>query len=186
MLLVLSCDMHMHIMYMYMCRCTHVHVHNSTCTGKSACAQGNYLRIWSLDRKMSSRISEKKCPTCSFNASTVKLVLSHLRSVHSSDPRFHVMCGIDGCARTYRKYSGLHSHLYRCHWSSSRRISQNLGDTSNTATGVDCMEINQPCNCEQPTMDIIPGMYLAIFFNNNDTCTRLHAHLLIGQQVLCL
>ena len=134
------------------------HAHNSTCTGKDACAEGNYLRIWSLNRKMSSKISEKKCPMCSFSAPTVKLVLSHLRSVHSSDPRFHVMCGIDGCARTYRKYSGLHSHLYRCHWSSSKRISQNLSDTSNTATGVDCMEINQPCNCEQLTMDIIPGM----------------------------
>ena len=107
-LLVLSCDVRIMYVYMYMCRCTHMHVHNSTCTGKSACAQGNYLRIWLLDRKMSSKNQRKKCPMCSFNTSTVKLVLSHLRSVHSSDPRFHVMCGIDGCARIYRKYSGLH------------------------------------------------------------------------------
>ena len=29
---------------------------------------------------------------CSFKAPTVRLVLSHLRSVHSNDPRFNVMC----------------------------------------------------------------------------------------------
>jgi hypothetical protein len=129
--------------------CTHVHI--STCT-ISAHAHKGIRPV--LEQKMSSKISDKKCPMCSFNASTVKLVLSHLRSVHSSDPRFHVMCGIDGCASTYRKYSGLHSHLYRCHWSSSRRISQSLSDPSNTAAGADCMEIDQ--SCEQLTMD---GMY---------------------------
>ena len=36
---------------------------------------------------------------CSFEAPTVRLVLSHLRSVHSNDPQFNVMCGISGCAR---------------------------------------------------------------------------------------
>ena len=104
-------------------------------------------------RKMMSKISAKKCPMCSFEAPTVKLVLSHLRSVHSNDPRFHVMCGIDGCARTYRRYSGLHSHLYRCHWSTSRGSSQSF-DSSNTATGADCMELNPQSSDNDPlTMD---------------------------------
>ena len=88
-----------------------------------------------------SKISEKKCPMCSFEAPTVRLVLAHLRSVHSNDPRFNVMCGIDGCARTYRKYSGLHSHLYRSHWSTSRDNSQSLA-SSGVSTEADCMELN--------------------------------------------
>ena len=96
---------------------------------------------------------------CSFEAPTVKLVLSHLRSVHSNDPRFHVMCGINGCARTYRKYSGLPSHLYRCHWS-TRGNSLSL-DSSNTATGIDYMELTpQPSDNDLLTMDFaVPGKY---------------------------
>lgn len=106
--------------------------------------------------KMSSKLSDKKCPMCSFEAPTVKLVLNHLRNVHSNDPRFHVMCGIDGCARTYRKFSGLHSHLYRCHWTSSTRgTSQGLESTS-AVTGADCMEISQPSDPGM-TMDVVPG-----------------------------
>lgn len=105
-----------------------------------------------------SKISEEKCPTCSFEAPTVKLVLSHLRSVHSSDLRFHIMCGIDGCARTYRKYSGLHSHLYRCHWSSTRGVFQSLDNpTEPVATVGDSMETTDEQTTDPLTMDVVPG-----------------------------
>lgn len=90
---------------------------------------------------MASKISGKKCSMCSFEAPTVKLVLSHLRSVHSSDPRFNVMCGIGGCARTYRTFSGLHSHIYRSHWSSARGITSSVGTPSNDEDETECMEV---------------------------------------------
>ena len=55
---------------------------------------------------------------CTFEAPSVKIVLSHLRSVHSNDPKFNVMCGLDGCSSTFRTFSGLYSHIYRRHPSS--------------------------------------------------------------------
>lgn len=67
---------------------------------------------------MASRFAGKKCPMCSFEAATVRIILSHLRIVHSNDPHFNVTCGVDGCSRTFRTFSALYSHIYRQHKSS--------------------------------------------------------------------
>ena len=41
--------------------------------------------------------------------------LGHLRHVHSHDPNFFVMCEVDGCPSTFRKFTALYSHVYRKH-----------------------------------------------------------------------
>ena len=56
-----------------------------------------------------------KCPLCAFYAHNIRLVLSHLRLVHSSDPRFSVVCGIGGCSTTSKSFSSLYQHIYRKH-----------------------------------------------------------------------
>ena len=80
-----------------------------------------------------SRFVGKKCPMCSFEAATVRIVLSHLRIVHSSDPRFNVTCGVDGCSRTFRTFPALYSHIYRQHKSSGKimrdRMRERLSNT---------------------------------------------------------
>ena len=60
-------------------------------------------------------LKNKACPMCSFGAPSITTLLSHLRSVHSMDPHFHVMCGIDGCVNTSKTFSALYSHIYRHH-----------------------------------------------------------------------
>ena len=55
------------------------------------------------------------CPLCVFHAPNIRLVLSHLRLVHSSDPRFSVMCGIGGCSTTSKSFSALYQHIYKKH-----------------------------------------------------------------------
>jgi hypothetical protein len=67
---------------------------------------------------MASKFAEKNCPMCTFEARSLKIVLSHLRSVHSNDPRFNVMCGLEGCSSTFTTFSALYSHIYRRHPSS--------------------------------------------------------------------
>ena len=53
---------------------------------------------------------------CVFEAPSVALLLSHLRLLHSNDPRFLVRCGIEpGCSYTARTFSALYSHVYRKH-----------------------------------------------------------------------
>ena len=55
------------------------------------------------------------CPLCSTNLPNVANWLSHIRLVHSSDPNFAITCGIDQCARTFKKFSAFNSHIYRNH-----------------------------------------------------------------------
>ena len=44
-----------------------------------------------------------RCNLCvHFVAFTLALFLSHLVRYHASDPNFHVLCGINGCSKTYR------------------------------------------------------------------------------------
>lgn len=64
---------------------------------------------------MSSTLQQKQCPMCSFVCPSIALLLSHLRLVHSSDPRFLVCCGINSCTVTSKSFSSLYSHVYRHH-----------------------------------------------------------------------
>ena len=56
-----------------------------------------------------------QCPICGSFSISLKLFVSHLRLVHSSDPSFHIMCGIDDCREVFRAFSAFNSHVYRHH-----------------------------------------------------------------------
>ena len=60
-------------------------------------------------------LQQKRCPMCSFECPSIAILLSHLRLVHSSDPRFLVCCGINSCTVTSRSFSSLYTHVYRRH-----------------------------------------------------------------------
>ena len=57
-----------------------------------------------------------RCSMC-LGYLTVSLteLLDHLRRSHSNDPNFHVLCGLDGCARTYKRFVSFRNHLIRVH-----------------------------------------------------------------------
>ena len=48
-------------------------------------------------------------------APTLKGILRHMASVHAHDPRFHVVCGVEGCSRTYCNFYSFKRHMYRKH-----------------------------------------------------------------------
>lgn len=57
-----------------------------------------------------------KCWICaSFAGRNLKAVIRHIGAVHARDPDFHVVCGIQGCVRTYKNYSSFKKHMYRHH-----------------------------------------------------------------------
>ena len=71
------------------------------------------------------------CPICAtFVAPSLPYLLSHLRLVHSHDPRFNVACGLDGCTYSARSFSALYSHIYRKHQTSGAIQPRHLGDSS--------------------------------------------------------
>ena len=56
----------------------------------------------------SGQYARFKCPLCVFQALNIRLV-------HSSDPRFSVVCGIGGCSNTSKSFSALYQHIYKKH-----------------------------------------------------------------------
>ena len=56
-----------------------------------------------------------KCPICMSPSPTFKLYVSHLRLVHSKDPSFKIMCGVDNCREVFGAFSAFNSHVYRHH-----------------------------------------------------------------------
>ena len=60
-------------------------------------------------------MEEKLCPLCGYSCPSVLKTLSHLRVLHSSDPRFCVTCGLGGCASSFKTFTALYSHVYRRH-----------------------------------------------------------------------
>ena len=83
------------------------------------------------DRLSVEFIMAHGCPICAtFVAPNLPYLLSHLRLVHSHDPRFNVTCGLDGCAYTARSFSALYSHIYRKHQASGAIQPRYQGDSS--------------------------------------------------------
>ena len=99
---------------------------------------------------MCSRFAGKKCPMCSFEAATVRIVLSHLRIVHSHDPRFNVTCGVDGCTRTFRSFSALYSHIYRQHKSSGIIQSERIDPRSSSTEPFEALSLHR-AHVDPPT-----------------------------------
>ena len=57
-----------------------------------------------------------RCNIClEFVSDSLQLLITHIGRVHRDEPNFHVVCGIDGCARTFKKFLSLRNHLIRKH-----------------------------------------------------------------------
>ena len=56
------------------------------------------------------------CSMCgAFAADSVNLLLNHIGRCHRNDPNFHCVCGIDGCANTFKKYYTWRKHIKKKH-----------------------------------------------------------------------
>ena len=56
------------------------------------------------------------CNRCDgFSATLLVRLLNHIGRCHSSEPGFHVLCGIEECARTYTNYNAFRNHVNKHH-----------------------------------------------------------------------
>ena len=55
------------------------------------------------------------CSLCRSYFRDVPTWFSHIRLVHGNDPDFSMQCGIDGCSKVFKTFSGLNTHVYRHH-----------------------------------------------------------------------
>lgn len=69
-----------------------------------------------------------RCSLCvEFIAHNLNILLSHIARIHKSDPNFHVLCGIDGCPKTYTNFVSFRNHLIRKH-SITRNLTARNGE----------------------------------------------------------
>lgn len=105
--------------------------------GNQVPGRGKFLLFESYIRhKMAYR-----CNVCvSFIALTLSLFLNHLHRYHLSDPSFHVLCGINGCAKTYKKCISYRNHIIRKHSDvlKAERECANQTIMDDTDYGTDC------------------------------------------------
>ena len=61
-------------------------------------------------------VSSWLCPLCHrFSARALKGVLRHIGAVHANEAGFHVICGLQGCPRSFSNYHTYKKHLYQKH-----------------------------------------------------------------------
>jgi len=55
------------------------------------------------------------CPVCAGSFSTVSVFLSNVRLVHASESGFQMLCGLQGCHRTFKSFYTYRNHVYSFH-----------------------------------------------------------------------
>lgn len=61
-------------------------------------------------------LSTFKCPLCTeFEATEFRLLLPHIRLVHSTRPGFSIQCSIENCSRVFTNMKTYTNHIYGDH-----------------------------------------------------------------------
>ncbi len=55
------------------------------------------------------------CTLCASHFHLVSLLLTHIRLVHADQPSFRIQCNLQGCKRTFKKFTVYRNHIYHFH-----------------------------------------------------------------------
>ena len=88
---------------------------------------------------MSASQTVFKCPLCAhFQATEFKLLLPHIRLVHSTRPGFRLQCPFGHCTRSFTNMKSYMNHLYSEHMGlpTSTSTYQSAGSIDTSLMGV--------------------------------------------------
>lgn len=60
-------------------------------------------------------MSSYQCPLCLSKLASRSVLMTHMRLEHADDPGFLVQCNLQGCKRTFRKFTVYRNHIYQYH-----------------------------------------------------------------------
>ena len=124
----------------------------------SLCNQFRGKSQWSVLSHIGDCTSESLSLSLSLSLTLCTCIHAHIiittytaaaGAVHSHDANFNVMCGINGCTRTYRNYHSFRKHLRRCHCNVSIEDSED----PNTRDDGDCIEEMSQSSSEIESID---------------------------------
>jgi len=92
-----------------------------------------------------------------FVALTLKKLLSHVNTMHSRSPDFHVVCGIDGCPNEYRVYNSYYYHIKRTHAHHLLQVegAEEEGSTHHGSPGTGERATNTQTNVNSPAAEMV-------------------------------
>ena len=93
---------------------------------------------------------QKNCIYCNFQTRFTNLLLKHYEAEHSSDNGFNIMCGIDGCVKSYCKIPSLKKHIRNYHKKTCSSVPRESVDYSSTVPNE---EVNVYYQVHQETRD---------------------------------
>ncbi|KAJ8017622.1 hypothetical protein HOLleu_44835 [Holothuria leucospilota] len=98
---------------------------------------------------------------CDFITKRFQKLIKHYRFGHSSDPRFNIVCGVDGCAKNYSNIQAYRRHIKAKHeqfWLSIQNIPNLIHGAHNDAPApLDELEEDVE---EQPDVDVEVSSFL--------------------------
>ena len=55
------------------------------------------------------------CSLCALQFHSLSLLLMHIRLEHADQPNFQIQCYLQGCQRTFKKFTAYRNHVYQYH-----------------------------------------------------------------------
>ena len=115
------------------------------------------------------------CSLCAhFSATSVGGVLRHVGAIHAHDPLFQLVCGINGCPRTYKNYYSFRKHLRRRH---AEYLDQDLDTSGQSQVCADEDLLSGIDNCAQLSAEYCPEARGALV--NQELSRRIGAMFLL-------
>ena len=56
-----------------------------------------------------------RCSICAGSFATVSMLLKHIRLAHADRPDFNLQCNLQGCRRTFKRFTTFRNHIYQHH-----------------------------------------------------------------------
>ena len=71
------------------------------------------------------------CPMCGdVRVASISQLVAHIRLTHSDDPGFCIQCNLQGCKRTFKKFTVYRNHVYSYHDISSSDTALSVNPTA--------------------------------------------------------
>lgn len=117
-----------------------------------------------------------RCSIClEFVVDSIQLLLKHIARIHRNEPNFHVVCGIDSCAKTYKNFLSFRNHLIRTHnivtnQKSTRPLKDNENDTIHQFNDVETDPADEEFDLEREEVNLSRANALCLLKFKEKSC----------------
>ena len=111
-----------------------------------------------------------RCSIClEFVSVSIQTLVKHIGRIHRSEPNFHVVCGIEGCSKTFKKFLSFNNHLIRKHKIVAKNNVDNVNENA-TNEELEHQQEENPGSQNPSGNQLIQNNALSIEIQRERTC----------------